>query len=81
MPKATRGSEPIEALLKEGRKFPPTKAFAKAARVKSAAIYREARRNPVQFWERQARELRWLKPWRKALESCLGVQAGPRSRP
>ena len=68
MPKATRGSEPIEALLKEGRKFPPTKAFAKAARVKSAAIYREARKNPVQFWERQARELRWLKPWRKALE-------------
>ena len=68
MPKATRGSEPIEALLKEGRKFPPTKAFAKSARVKSAAIYREARKNPVQFWERQARELRWLKPWRKALE-------------
>jgi acetyl-CoA synthetase len=68
MPKATRGSEPIEALLKEGRKFPPAKAFAKAARVKTAAIYREARRNPVRFWERQARELRWLKPWRKALE-------------
>ena len=68
MPKATRGSEPIEALLKEGRKFPPPKAFAKTARVRSAAIYREARRNPVRFWERQARELRWLKPWRKALE-------------
>jgi acetyl-CoA synthetase len=68
MPKATRGSEPIEALLKEGRKFPPAKAFVKAARVKTAAIYREARRNPVRFWERQARELRWLKPWRKALE-------------
>ena len=68
MPKATRGSEPIEALLKEGRKFPPPKSFAKAARVRSAAIYREARRNPVRFWERQARELRWLKPWRKALE-------------
>ncbi len=68
MPKATRGSEPIEALLKEGRKFPPPKSFAKAARVRSAAIYREARRDPVRFWERQAKELRWLKPWRKALE-------------
>jgi acetyl-CoA synthetase len=68
MPKATRGNEPIEALLKEGRKFPPPKSFAKAARVRSAAIYREARRNPVRFWERQAKELRWLKPWRKALE-------------
>ena len=57
MPKATRGSEPIEALLKEGRKFPPPKSFVKAARVRSAAIYGEARRNPVRFWERQAREL------------------------
>ncbi len=68
MPKATRTTEPIEALLKEGRKFPPPRAFAKAARVRTPAIYREARRNPVRFWERQARELRWMRPWRKALE-------------
>jgi acetyl-CoA synthetase len=68
MPKATRGTEPIEALLKEGRKFAPAKAFSKAARVKSSAIYAEAKRNPVRFWERQAKELRWLKPWRKTLE-------------
>jgi acetyl-CoA synthetase len=68
MPKATRGTEPIEALLQEGRKFPPPKAFTKAARVKSPRIYAEARRNPVRFWERQAKELRWIKPWRKALE-------------
>jgi len=68
MPKATRGSEPIEALLKEGRKFPPPKPFTKTARVKSSAIYAEAKRNPLRFWERQAKELRWLKPWRKTLE-------------
>jgi acetyl-CoA synthetase len=68
MPKATRSTEPIEALLKEGRKFPPPRSFAKAARVKSTAIYREARRNPLRFWERQARELRWIKPWRRALD-------------
>jgi acetyl-CoA synthetase len=68
MSKATRGSEPIEALLKEGRKFPPPKPFVKAARVKSPRIYAEARRNPLRFWERQAKELRWLKPWRKTLE-------------
>ena len=68
MPKATRSTEPIEALLKEGRKFPPPKSFAKAAQVKSTAIYREARRNPLRFWERQARELRWIKPWRKAVD-------------
>jgi acetyl-CoA synthetase len=63
-----RRSEPIEALLKEGRKFPPPKAFTKAARLKSAAIYREAKANPLRFWEKQARELRWMKPWRKTLE-------------
>jgi acetyl-CoA synthetase len=68
MPKATAGVEPIKALLKEGRTFPPSRAFAKAARVRSAAIYAEARRNPLRFWERQARELRWIKPWRKTLE-------------
>jgi acetyl-CoA synthetase len=68
MPKAARGSEPIEALLKEGRKFRPPKSFVKAARVRSTAVYREARRNPLRFWERQAKELRWIKPWRKTLE-------------
>jgi acetyl-CoA synthetase len=68
MSNATRASEPIEALLKEGRKFPPPKAFTKAARVKSPKIYQDARRNPLRFWEQQAKELRWLKPWRKTLE-------------
>ncbi len=68
MAKATRRDEPIEALLKEGRKFPPPRDFVKQARVKSAAIYRAARANPLRFWEQQARELRWMKPWRKTLE-------------
>jgi acetyl-CoA synthetase len=68
MPKATRGSDPIQALLKEGRKFPPARSFVKSARVKSAAIYRDARRSPLRFWERQARELRWMRPWGKTLE-------------
>jgi acetyl-CoA synthetase len=68
MAKATRGDEPIQALLKEGRKFPPPKGFAKAAIVKSPRVYQEAKRNPVAFWERQAKALRWMKPWRKGLE-------------
>jgi len=65
---ATRAEEPIQALLKEGRKFPPPKAFARNANVKSASIYREAKANPLRFWEKQARQLRWMKPWRKTLE-------------
>jgi acetyl-CoA synthetase len=68
MPKTGSRSEPIEALLKEGRKFPPPKAFTEQATVKSLAIYREAKRNPVAFWEKQAKTLRWMKPWKKAVE-------------
>jgi acetyl-CoA synthetase len=68
MAKAIRADEPIQALLKEGRKFPPPKSFAKAAVVGSPRVYQEGKRNPVAFWEKQARALRWMKPWRKALE-------------
>src|SRR5215475_7949155 len=68
MAKAVRKDEPIQALLKEGRKFPPPKHFTKMARVKTTAIYQQARRNPVRFWEERAKELRWIKPWRKSLE-------------
>ena len=65
-PKST--GVPIEALLREKRKFPPPKAFAKRALVNKASIYTEAARNPVRFWEARARELAWFKPWKKALE-------------
>jgi acetyl-CoA synthetase len=68
MAKTVRKDEPIEALLKEGRKFPPPKEFTKMARVKTTAIYQQARRDAVKFWEQQAKELRWIKPWRKGLE-------------
>jgi len=63
-----RRDAPIQALLKEGRRFPPSKAFVKTALVKSAAVYKDAARNPVAFWEKQARTLRWMRPWRKGLE-------------
>src|SRR5712691_4726413 len=68
MAKAERRDDPIQALLKEGRKFRPSAGFAKAAQVKSPAVYKEAARNSVAFWEKQARTLRWMRPWRKGLE-------------
>jgi acetyl-CoA synthetase len=68
MPNRKPSDEPIKALLKEGRKFPPPRDFAKRARVNSARVARDAKKNPVAFWERQARELRWLKPWKKGLD-------------
>ena len=61
-------AEPIEALLKEGRKFPPSKAFVTQAQVKSAAVYKDASRDSVKFWEKQAKQLRWMKPWKKTLD-------------
>jgi acetyl-CoA synthetase len=68
MAKATGREEPIEALLKEGRKFPPPKDFVKKARVKDGSLHAEAKRNPVRFWEKQARELSWFKTWTKPLD-------------
>jgi acetyl-CoA synthetase len=67
-PMTDRRDEPIEALLKEGRKFPPPKDFTRSANAKGPGAYREARANPLRFWERQARALRWMKPWKKTLE-------------
>src|SRR5207247_8826353 len=68
MAKAAKSDEPIQALLKEDRKFPPPKAFKARALVKSESVYREAARNPVRFWEQRAKELTWFKPWKKTLE-------------
>jgi acetyl-CoA synthetase len=68
MAKAAKGDEPIQALLKEDRKFPPPKAFVKRALVRSESVYREAAKNPVRFWEQRAKELAWFKPWTKALD-------------
>src|SRR5256885_16792982 len=65
MAKTGQRDEPIQALLKEGRKFPPPKEFTRPARLKSPAIYKEPKANPLRFWEKQAKELRWMKPWKQ----------------
>ena len=66
--KPAGGATPIEALLKERRKFPPPKDFAKKANINRPSIYTEAAKNPVKFWEGWAKRLDWFKPWTKALE-------------
>jgi acetyl-CoA synthetase len=67
MAKAAAQGDTIQALLKEDRKFPPPPGFKKRALVQSEAVYRDAARNPVRFWEQRAKELAWFKPWKKAL--------------
>jgi acetyl-CoA synthetase len=64
MPEAT-----IEALLAEGRTFPPPPEFKKTARIVDAEIYDEAERDFEGFWARQAADLLdWNEEWHTILE-------------
>jgi acetyl-CoA synthetase len=63
----------ITSVLQEERVFPPPKAFASRALVKSMAQYRalynESIRQPEKFWGRAAKEeLVWFRPWKKVLQ-------------
>jgi acetyl-CoA synthetase len=63
----------ITSILHEERVFPPPKAFAQRAHVKSfaqyRALYNESIRQPERFWGRVAKEeLIWFKPWKKVLQ-------------
>jgi acetyl-CoA synthetase len=57
----------IENLSQESRLFPPSPAFAAQANAKPA-LYAQADKDRLAFWEEQARELTWNKPWDQVLE-------------
>ena len=57
----------IENLGSESRTFPPSAEFAAQANAK-AEIYDRAESDRLAFWETQARELTWQKPWDSVLE-------------
>ena len=57
----------IENLGSESRTFPPSAEFAAQANAK-AEIYDRAESDRLAFWETQARELTWEKPWDSVLE-------------
>jgi acetyl-CoA synthetase len=57
----------IDTLLDEQRTFPSPASFKRGATVRSQAIYQQARRNRLRFWERQAGELEWMRPWKEVL--------------
>lgn len=58
----------IDVLLDEGRTFESSKEFAKQANFSDRAIYDEAGKDPVAFWEKCASHLDWFQKWDKALE-------------
>jgi acetyl-CoA synthetase len=61
-------AETLEALMQEGRTFPPPKSFAKDALDVDAKVYEDAERDWQGFWARQALELDWRKEWDEILQ-------------
>jgi acetyl-CoA synthetase len=68
MSKGRESQAEIDALLDEGRRFPPSDSFRRAAHVADDSLYQEAERDPEAFWARMAKELDWIAPWSKVLE-------------
>lgn len=64
----TATHDAIEALLDEGRTFPPTAEFVKNARYSDAAIYEKAAADPEGFWAEWADKLEWTKPYETVLD-------------
>ncbi|MGH8869528.1 MAG: acetate--CoA ligase [Actinomycetes bacterium] len=60
-------SEGLSNLLKENRRFEPPADFAADA-VATSALYDEAAKDRLAFWDEQARGLRWETPWTQTLE-------------
>ena len=58
----------IDGLLSEGRVFAPPTAFTEQAVVSDNAIYAQADEDFEAFWEEQARQLAWSKPWETTLD-------------
>ncbi len=55
-------------MIKKGNLYHPSKDFKKKALIKNQAVYAEANKNPIKFWEKLAKEIHWKKKWRKAFE-------------
>ena len=55
-------------LLDEKREFPPSQGFVRSARIQDTALHQKAIENHERYWEDEARELEWSRPWDKVLE-------------
>ncbi|HSF19033.1 MAG TPA: acetate--CoA ligase [Vicinamibacteria bacterium] len=58
----------IDALLQEGRRFPPPEVFREAAHLRDESVYEEAKADPEGFWAKMASELEWIEPWSRVLD-------------
>ncbi len=58
----------IEALMQEGRTFPPPPEFTAAANIKDESVYARADADFEAYWAEEARRLDWFTPWQRVLE-------------
>ena len=61
-------TEDLDTLLKENRKFAPSKEFKKQANFNDPSIYQKAAQDPEAFWDKEAENISWSKPYDKVLE-------------
>jgi acetyl-CoA synthetase len=61
-------SPEINALLSEGRVFPPSPEWKARAHANDPDIYTRAAANPEAFWEGFAQALEWMEPWTQVLD-------------
>ncbi|HEU4929882.1 MAG TPA: acetate--CoA ligase [Candidatus Krumholzibacteria bacterium] len=63
----------LDTVLKEARRFKPSKEFRKHAHIGSEAdyrrLYKKSIQNPEKFWAGVASELHWFKKWNKVLDA------------
>jgi acetyl-CoA synthetase len=57
----------LDTLLTEQRRFPPPPDFTAGATA-TQELYERARRDPLEFWAAEARQLDWITPWTRVLE-------------
>ncbi|HZD13443.1 MAG TPA: acetyl-coenzyme A synthetase N-terminal domain-containing protein, partial [Candidatus Binatus sp.] len=53
----------LEALLEEGRRFPPSQEFHKNANQNDPRVYDRANKDIESFWAEQAERLDWIRKW------------------
>jgi len=60
------------SILREKRKYRPSKGFSSQAQIRSFAqyqkLYRQSMKSPEAFWAKIASELSWFRKWRKVLQ-------------
>jgi acetyl-CoA synthetase len=59
----------MDDLLHEERHFPPTSEFKAKANFNDPQLLEQARQDPEAFWEQEAKNLHWFKPWDEVCSS------------